>query len=129
MFFGKRAWAIRVIDQAGMKAREPIGGKLVALIVSLAKQNAKLSRSSRVRFSDLDLVIQAALIAASDEGSVLRLSTETRVSRATAREHLALLFESAEIIAAKNGREGILEVFHELHDEPTMWEASTTAAR
>ena len=116
MFFGKRAWAIRMIDQAGMKAREPIGGELVALVVSLAKQNAKLSRASRVKFSDLDLVIQAALVAASDERSVLRLSTETRVSQASAREHLALLFQSAEIIAAKNGREGILEVFHELRD-------------
>ena len=116
MFFGKRLWAIRIIDQAGMKAGEPVGGELVALVVSLAKQNDKLSRASGVKFSDLDLVIQAALVAASDEQNILRLSTVTRVSQASAREHLALLFQSAENIAAKNGREAILEVFHELRD-------------
>jgi len=116
MFFGKRLWATRIIDQAGMKAGQPIGGELVALIVSLAKQNAKLSRASGVKFSDLDLAIQAALLAASDERSVGRLSSATRVSQASARKHLALLFQSAEIIASKNGREGILEVFHELRD-------------
>jgi response regulator of citrate/malate metabolism len=116
MFFGKRLWATRIIDQAGMKVSQPIGGELVALIVSLAKQNAKLSRASGVKFSDLDLVIQAALVAASDERSILRLSTATRVSQASARKHLALLFQGAENIAAKNGREGILEVFHEVRN-------------
>ena len=116
MFFGKRLWAVRLIDQAGMKAGKPVRGELVALIVSLAKQNAKLSRASGVKFSDLDLVIQAALVAASDERSILRLSTVTRMSQAGAREHLALLLQSAETIAVKKGREGILEVFHELRD-------------
>ena len=116
MFFGKRSWAIRIIDQASVRVSEPMRGELVRRLVSLAKQNAKLSRASGVKFSDLDLVIQAALVTATDERSIQRLSTEMRESQASVRKHLALLFQSAEMIAAKNGREGILEVFHELHD-------------
>jgi hypothetical protein len=106
--FGKRRWAVRVIDHMGLKAGEPVGGELVSLLVSLSKQLGVHNNSRGPRLDDGDLVLQAALMAATDPRTVGRLTNDTGVSSEAAAEYAGLLFQAAEVLAVKSGRERVL---------------------
>ncbi len=117
--FGKRAWAVKIIDHAGLSAGDAVGAELIDLLISISKQIEAASRGVGVRLKDPDLVIQAALVAGDDNRTSERLVKEAAITPQAAEEYTRLLYRAAEIVAIKHGREAALAAHRNQRDQAT----------
>ena len=108
MFFAKRRWALRVIEEMGLSTTSPEGTELADMIIAGAKQHAQMVRTTGVRVTDPELVLMSVAVMSENLTALNRLTQDLGLSQSRASDLLRHAHQAGRRLADQNGYASIV---------------------